>query len=357
MYRGLSGVVVLLVALTCAPAAWGAGIQVTGGETQLRLSSGLEKSLGQEGVTIKPLAPARLQGHKLTLPVAAGTFDADADTDTLAHLGGLKLTAGKKSLALRRLSFDASTKTLSATVAGKQLRLARLAGGSLERDGFDARLKAKRLPLTGTATAALNKALGLPKPLQAGRSLGSATGLGEVSVVDIAFGKISLGGPDTVFSKLEALKVQMGLWGASERWAAPGETYFLFDIAPTTITRDATAGILDTQENDGISMEIHEGPPRQMLLRHPRIDLTTRELSATLTPLSKEHPITATIAALDYTTATFQIRPKVGAFELMGIRAISNQLIADQLNQRFETPGLFQPGETLARMTIALHAR
>lgn len=356
MRRG-SIVLVLLAVLVYAPAAAGAEIQVSGGKTQLRLSPGLEKSLRQDGVRVKPLPPASLKGHRLTLPVAAGPFDADTDTDVLAHQGGLRLISGKRNVALRRFSFDSSTKSLTATVAGERLRIARLVGASLERDGFDARLKAKRMPLTGAGAAALNKALELPQALRAGRSLGSATGLGEASEVGIAFGKLSIGGPDTVFSKLESLKVQMGLWGASERWVAPGETYFLFDIPPTTVTRDASAGILDTAENDGISMQIHEPPPREMLLRHPRIDLTTRELSATLTPLSKENPVTATIATLDYTTATFQIRPKVGAFELMGIRAISNQLIADQLNTRFATPGLFQPGETLARVTITLHAR
>lgn len=146
----------------------------------------------------------------------------------------------------------------------------------------------------------------------------------------------------------------MGRLGTVER---AGRNYFLFEVAPTTVARDASTGILDTEENSGISMQIHESPPREMLLRHPRIDLTTRELSATLTPLSKENPETATIATLDYTTATFQIRPKANAFELMGIRAISTQFIADQLNARFATPGLFQPGETLVRMTLTLHAR
>jgi len=103
-------------------------------------------------------------------------------------------------------------------------------------------------------------------------------------------------------------------------------------------------------------MQIHEAPPREMLLRGPRIDLATRELSATLSPISQANPVTATIATLDYSAAQFQIRPKVGAVELMGIRAISNQFIADQLNERFATPGLFQAGETLARITVNLHA-
>jgi hypothetical protein len=356
MFRGLT-VALLVAVLTCAPAAHGAGIQVGGGETKLRIAPGLAKALRQEGVTIKPLAPARLKGPTLTLPVAAGTFDPDGDRGELASQGGFRLTSEGRTIAVRRLSLDATSKSLRATIEGKRLRLARLRSASVERRGFDAQVEAKRLPLTRVAVAALNRALGLPKVLRAGRSLGSVRGLGEAAVVDIAFGKIALGGPDTVFSKLESLKVQMGLWGSSERWAAPGENYFLFDVAPTTVARDASTGILESGENDGISMQIHEPPPREMLLRHPRIDLTTRELAATLTPLSKENPVTATIATLDYSTASFQIRPEVGAFELMGIRAISTQFIADQLNARFATPGLFQPGETLARMTLTLHAR
>lgn len=113
---------------------------------------------------------------------------------------------------------------------------------------------------------------------------------------------------------------------------------------------------MEGAENDGVSMEIFAPPPRQMLLRHPRIDLASHELSATLSPLSMEGPETAAIATLDYSTAKIQVRPKVGAFELMGIRAVSNQFVADQLNARFATPGLFQAGETLARVTMTLSA-
>jgi hypothetical protein len=93
-----------------------------------------------------------------------------------------------------------------------------------------------------------------------------------------------------------------------------------------------------------------------MLLRGPRIELATGEMTATVSALSQEGPITEPIGTLDYSAADFQIRPKVGAFELTGIRAVANQFIADQLNTRFLTPGLFQAGETLARTTVTLHA-
>jgi hypothetical protein len=272
-------------------------------------------------------------------------------------LGGFSFSSGGKAVALRQLRLDASTRSLSATVAGERMRLATIAGANLERDGFDARLKAKRLPLTRAAATTLNRVLGLRKVFRAGLSLGSVNGLAEPAEVEIAFGTIAIGGPDTAFSKLESLNVQMGIWGATGRWRAGAENYFLFAVEPARVAPDASAGILEGAEGDGVTMQIHSAPPREMLLRHPRIDLASGGLSATLSPLSTEGPVTETIATLDYSAARFQIRPKVGAFELMGIRAIANQFIADQLNQRFATPGLFQSGETLAQMTVTLHAQ
>jgi hypothetical protein len=347
----------LLATLVCAPAAWGAGQPFAGGQTRLELNRGLDSALRQESVAIKSLGPAQLKGRKLNLPVASGTFDPDAGSATFVQAGGLKLVSGEKAVVLRGLTFDVAGKGLSATVAGKRMQLARLDGSKLEPDGFDTRLKVRRLPLTRAAAAAVNRALGLGGVLRQGSSLGSVNGLGEPSAVQIAFGKISLGGPDTVFSKLQSLQVQMGIWGASERWQTPGETYFLFEVKPTTVTPDASVGVLEGDPNDGVTLEIHAPPPRNMLLRGPRIDLAAQELSATVSALSATDPVTAAIATLDYSAATFQIRPKVGAFELMGIRAIANQFIADRLNERFATPGLFQAGETLARITVTLHAR
>jgi hypothetical protein len=41
----------------------------------------------------------------------------------------------------------------------------------------------------------------------------------------------------------------------------------------------------------------------------------------------------------------------------MGLRVVANQFLADQLNERFATAGLFQAGETFARLTMNLSAR
>jgi hypothetical protein len=346
----------LASAFASAPAS-GTSEPLASGQTQLKLNASLRAALRQEGVAVEPLGPARLKGRKLTLPVASGTFDQSEDSATLVQSGGLRLVSGGSGVALRRLTFDASGKSLRATVAGTRMRLARLYGVSLEREGFDAHLEVKRLLLSGAAVATLNRVLDLPDVLRPGRSLGSVNGLGEATSVGVGFGTIAIGGPGTVFSKLESLDVEMGLWGSSGKWAAPGETYFLFPVQPATVATDASAGLLTSEANAGMTMQIYDSPPREMLLRDPRIDLAARELSARVSALSADDPgVTAPIATLDYGAAKFQVRPRVGAFELMGIRAVANQFIADQLNARFGTPGMFQAGETLARITVNLHA-
>jgi hypothetical protein len=301
---------------------------------------------------------AELKGRKLILEVRGGTFDQDPEKAAFAHAGTLELGSRPKSVVVRGFRLDASTDSLTASVAGRKMMLARLGGATFKRDGFDVRLRARRLLLTRAAAARLNRLLDLANVLRPGHSLGSVNGLAEPGGVRIDFGTFALGGPETTFSKLESLGVQMGIWGASERWGQEiGEPYFLFPVQPTTVGTDASGGILESEPNSGATMQIYGSPPREMLLRDPLIDLGAHELSAKLSALSADDPgVTGAIATLDYSTAKFQIRPKVGAFELMGIRAIANQFIADQLNARFDTPGMFQAGEVLARVTVTLHA-
>jgi hypothetical protein len=346
----------LLSALLCGSTASAAARSVAEGQVLLKLSAGLENALRQEGVEVKAVKPANLAGRSLSAPISSGSFDVDAGRGAFALSGGLKLLDGRHTVLVREIRLDAAARRLSATVAGKRVLLARLAGAKLADKGFGASLKAPRLPLTRAGAAALNRVLALPDVLRAGRSLGSINGFGEPSSVEIAFGSIAIGGPETTFTRLAAIGVQMGPWGASERWGEGAERHFLFPFEQTTVAPDASTGVLTGAANDGIAFEIHEPPPRNMLLRGPRIDLATGDLTATVSGLAAADPVTATIATLDYGGATFQIRPEVGVFELMGIRAVASQFIADQLNSRFGTPGMFQVGETFARVTVTLHA-
>lgn len=350
----LSALALLLAA--GLPATAGARVVISGGEARLTLDRGLTRELRREGVDVAGIGAGTASGRLITLPVVAGATNGAAGLGALTAAGGFSFDSGSRAARIGDILINTGKGQSTARIAGTHRILAKHGALQASPAGFGTRIRISDLRLTAGTAAALNRKLGLPEVFRPGQRLGSLTVVAIPESVQIAFGKIAIGGPETTFSKLESLGVQMGIWGASERWSAPGETYFLFPTKPTAVAPDASTGILEGEPNDGVSMEIQAPPPRNMLLRGPRIDLATGELSATVSGLSAADPTTAPIATLDYGAATFQIRPKVGAFELMGIRAVANQLIADQLNQRLATPGLFQAGETLARMTVTLHA-
>jgi hypothetical protein len=358
----LTALALLIVAATllivaALPASAHARVVISGGEARLTLDRGLARQLHQESVDIAGIRPGTAQRRAVELPVVAGATNGAPGRGALTVDGGFSFDAGKRVARIEDLLLNTGKGQSTARIAGAHRILAKHGPLKSSPAGFGTRIRIPDLTLTGGTAAALNRKLALSGVFRRGQRLGSLAIVAIPKTVQIAFGRIALGGPDTTFSRLQSLDVQMGIWGASEKWSAPAETYFLFDVAPTALTPDASAGVLEASANDGVTMEIHAPPPRNMLLRGPRINLAARELSATISPLSTEGPVTATIATLDYSAATFQVRPKVGVFELMGIRAIANQLIADLLNERFATPGLFQAGETFARVTATLHAQ
>lgn len=350
-----AGLLALALLLGAAPSATAeARVVISGGEARLTLDRGLTRELRREGVDVSGIGVATARGRLISLPVAAGATNGAAGLGALTLAGGFSFDSGAGAARFGDILLNTGKGQSTARIAGTHRILAKHGSLWTSPVGFGTQIRISNLRLTNGTAAALNRKLRLPGVFGSGQRLGSLVIVAIPEGVQIAFGKILIGGPETTLSKLESLKAQMGIWGAMEPWRAPGETYFGFPVKPTTVTPDASAGILEGDPNDGVTMQIYESGPRDMLLRGPRIDLATRELSATVSGLSATDPVTATIATLDYGAATFQVRPKVGAFELMGIAALANQFIADQLNTRFGTPGLFQAGETLARVAVIL---
>ncbi|HEU5251895.1 MAG TPA: hypothetical protein VFU16_01035 [Solirubrobacterales bacterium] len=345
----------LMALLVYAPVAQAASLPLGSGTTRVLFTSAFRDALRRDGIFVKSLGPAAVKGRQLTLPVTSGSYDRWAEEAVFAHGGGFKLVGPDGAVAVRKLRLDPEAKSLSAVVAGRRIRFAALVGAELEREGFDARLEVRSLRLTGAGAGALNRVFG-PRMFRSGRLLGLAETLAETSELEPGFGKFSLGGPDTTFSRLRSMGVEMGLWGSSEAWGEGAEKSFLFPIEPARIASDLSAGVIDGGQRSGVTMQKYESSPREMLLLHPRIDLATRALDATLSPLSTEGAVTGTIATLDFGTARIQFRARIGALEVMGVRAVSTQFMADQLNERLSAPGTFQAGETLALMSINLSA-
>lgn len=359
-------VVVVLLFLAALPTSAGARVVISDGEARLALDPGLTRDLHREGIAAVGIEPGAANGRVIELPVVAGATNGGPGRGALTVAGGFSFRGGGRVARFAELLLNTGKGQSTAKIAGKRRILARHGALKSSPDGFGARIRIRNLKLTGGTADALNRKLGLKGVFRPGRRLGSLVVVAIPATVPIAFGSFAIGGRETTFSKLESLKAQIGLWGGSEGWGREiGDPFYVFQVAPTELPPDASAGRLEAKPDDGITVQVWEesSPLRgNMLLQGPRIDLAARELSAHVGPLPAEGgPIPMEIfnplpiATLDYSAATFQVRPRVGAFELMGIRAVANQFLADQLNARFAT-NVFQAGETFARMTVTLHA-
>jgi len=347
----------LVIFAAVLPATAEALVVISGGEARLTLNRELARELRREGVDITGTGAGKVARRQITLPVGAGATNGAAGRGALTVEGGFAFRSGARSARVGDILLNTGRGQSTARVAGKHRILAKHGPLRASAAGFSTRIRIPTLRLTGGTAAALNRKLHLQGVFRDGQRLGSLSIVAIPATVPIEFGSISMGGPETTFSKLEGLGVEIGLWGSSERWAAPGETYFVFPVTATGIAPDASSGTLASEPGAGVTMQFFSPPPRNMLLRDPRIDLAAQELSARVSAVSADDQgTTDVIAKLDYTAARFQIRPKVGAFELMGIRAIATQFIADELNTRFSTPGTFKAGETFARISLNLHA-
>ena len=149
--------------LVLAPLASAASNPVAKGSTTLTLNSGLANKAKKAGIKITAIKPATLKGTKATFTVTGGSIEPTTGAGTVTHSGGLKITWGKKSIALKAFEINTTKKTLTATAGGKKVQIATLGGASSARLGFGNSISAKSVKLTKAGANALNKAL-TPKP-------------------------------------------------------------------------------------------------------------------------------------------------------------------------------------------------
>jgi hypothetical protein len=201
---------------------------ISSGSTTITLKSSVTKSLKKAGAKISAVKPAKIKGSKITLPVTGGEVEATTGKGTIAHGGGLKIKAGKKTVAIKSISVNSKSSSVSAKVGGKTVKLATLAGVSATRSGFGNSIVAKKLKLTSAGAKALNKALA-PKPtkgqkkakamFKANTVLGGSSTQAEPETDNVlSSGNMTFVGDTTAFGKLAKAGVTI-------------ET-----IAPTTLT-------------------------------------------------------------------------------------------------------------------------
>jgi hypothetical protein len=167
----------LFALLAFAPFASAAPDPVGSGTTTVTLKSGVVNAWKKRGVKLSKVSPATLKGSKLTLTVnpTGSSLDPTTGLGVVTLNGGLKFKAGKKSAQVKSLVLDTSKKSLSASVAGKKMKMASIAGFSFVRNGFGVNLSIKNLKLTGSAAKQLNKKLGFTGKKSKGKKKGKAS--------------------------------------------------------------------------------------------------------------------------------------------------------------------------------------
>jgi hypothetical protein len=154
------GAAALLAMLVVAPLASAATPDpIASGTTTLTINKGLNKKAKKAGIKITAVKPTKIKGTKATFTVTGGEVEITTGAGTVTHSGGLKIKWGKKSVTLKSLTTSTTTKTLSAKIGSKTVKIASLTGTSVARLGFGASLSVKKLKLTKAGANALNKKL------------------------------------------------------------------------------------------------------------------------------------------------------------------------------------------------------
>ncbi len=155
---GLAIAAIAVLAPTRAQAA-----PLSGGTTTLTLQQGVAKALASAGVGVKPIKPAKAGKQGIAFPIAGGDLDTAKLTGAIRHSGGLRLTSGKGSLALRKFTIQLTKRpSLTAKVGGTRVRILNLglAKAKVGRSGLSFQVSGVSASLTKVAAKAINATLG-----------------------------------------------------------------------------------------------------------------------------------------------------------------------------------------------------
>lgn len=251
----------LFALLAFVPFASAAADPVGSGSTTVTLNSGFLKSLKKRGVKVTKIAPAKLKGKKATFPVTGGELDPTTFAGTITHGGGLKFKAGKKTAPVKGLVIDTTKKALFAKVAGKQVKLAALAGVTPTRAGFGVALTVNKLKLSNTAAKRLNKKLGFvkgKKPFKGNRNMGAAAAEEQpLTVTVLPSGNVAFNVDTGLLGKLSKVDVKIKTIDPTQ---VKGLGKFEFPITGGTISPSGTTGTVQSAGGVELEQKLQTGP-------------------------------------------------------------------------------------------------
>jgi hypothetical protein len=324
--RNLVAGATALLLLAAAPAAH-AQNPLASGTTTLKLDRSAARALDAGGVRVTPVSPARAG---VSFPVTGGSLDGARGT--IEHSGGLRFSAGGKSLTARSFTVKLARRaTLTARVGSARVTLLNLdtSRARVTRSGLDTRISRVRVALTATAARALNATLGTHL-FRAGLELGSVTVQAKPESVALASGTTAL----TLDAGAGAALQSLGIT------AAPiGSDALAFPITGGRVNASSYAGSIE--HSGGIALS--RGATRVELTEFT-IDIDdTPELTA-LVGGQRVPILTVDLSALEASVKGRKITLAGAALKLTGVAATA-------LNQAFATTA-FTEGLLLGTATV-----
>ncbi len=203
----------LLPAAATAYPSKGGGI-VGNSTITISLDPKLRQALDEAGVKVLPLRPAGLKGKALRFPLKEeGTFEPRFGTGYAFLKGGIRLRAGSRSVAVRRLVLNTAKKRLTAVVSGHTITLAATDDVKAHRTDLGIVVKVETLRLTTKGAQLVGGELGRRDLFKPHRLLGRAVVAGEFFTVPVSGGTIDFSFDEGFRHKLEALGVSISTTG------------------------------------------------------------------------------------------------------------------------------------------------
>jgi len=374
----------LFALLAFAPFASAAPDPVGSGTTTVTLKSGVVNAWKKQGVKLSKVSPATLKGSKLALPVNAtgSTLDPTTGLGVVNLSGGLKFKAGKKSAQVKSLVLDTTKKSLSASVAGKKMKMASVAGFTFARNGFGVNLTIKNLKLTGSAAKQLNKKLGYTgkkgkgkakgkasvskttsPPFKANQAFGSAAAETQPStVVVLPGGNATLALSAASLQKLQEVgpppgpgpgpfSVKLDPVPPTSVVAAGPPPTVAFPITGGTLSPAGSAGTLQTAGGLKLTQDLELAPPpgtngvTTLTLGNIYVDMATKQATVEVVVANPKNAKAnlgnlgrVSIADISLTGATFAADPVNHTISLQNATASLQAVTAATLNSLFVEP-------------------
>jgi endonuclease/exonuclease/phosphatase family metal-dependent hydrolase len=250
----------LALFLLLASAAYGASEPVTGGTTELTLAKGFKKKLNKNGVKVLPQGSGKVSNGTVQLSATGGELDLAGGQGSIVHAGGFKLKHGKRTAAITGVTIDVGASSVSATVAGSQMKLGSLAPISSAREGQSVNLSSAKLKLTKGAAKRLDGKLDLSGVIKAGDVMSNAISVAQLQAAAKAGAPPPQGGENPPANRVVNVMTRNLYLGADLTPAILAPNLKAFVKANGQILREVEHNDFPTRA-EGLAEEILEQEP------------------------------------------------------------------------------------------------